>query len=213
MSDMAGRLANVLARPWVDRLVALVAVAPFGYELYLELVADQRSLPRIAEVLQLSAIILPMLVRRPARRVTANPLFWALTFVATYWGLGTLQLYDAGRQLVSDHVSDAVAVLSLVVALWARWSLGRNIGLVPAERRLVTTGAYAWVRHPIYTGVFLTLLSLELDSFSARNLLLDLVSASLWVTKTFVEESFLRRNPDYSAYMQRVRWRWVPGIA
>jgi len=32
------------------------------------------------------------------------------------------------------------------------------------------------------------------------------------VIKSFVEEGFLRADPQYTAYLQRVRWRWVPGI-
>jgi hypothetical protein len=27
------------------------------------------------------------------------------------------------------------------------------------------------------------------------------------------EERFLRKDPGYAAYLQEVRWRWVPGIA
>jgi len=34
-----------------------------------------------------------------------------------------------------------------------------------------------------------------------------------FVLKSVVEESFLRSDPKYADYMQRVRWRWLPGIA
>ena len=30
--------------------------------------------------------------------------------------------------------------------------------------------------------------------------------------KSFVEEWFLRDNPDYAAYLKRVRYRWIPGL-
>jgi protein-S-isoprenylcysteine O-methyltransferase Ste14 len=52
----------------------------------------------------------------------------------------------------------ALFVLGLALAVWARVYLGRNWGM-PMSRRaepeLVTTGPYARVRHPIYTGIIL----------------------------------------------------------
>jgi hypothetical protein len=61
--------------------------------------------------------------------------------------------------------------------------------------------------------VFLSLLAFELSSFAPVNLLLDSISASLWIVKSFVEEAFLRKNPEYARYMSEVRWRWLPGVA
>jgi len=91
--------------------------------------------------------------------------------------------------------------------------LGRNIGFVPAERAIVTTGAYALARHPIYSAIFLGVLALQLDDFSWLNLAIDRLWCSLWVAKIFIEERFLRQNPLYARYMRKVRWRWFPGIA
>jgi protein-S-isoprenylcysteine O-methyltransferase Ste14 len=84
---------------------------------------------------------------------------------------------------------------------------------VPAERKIVTTGLYGHVRHPVYTGLFLVILGTLLVYFSWRNLVLTAVWMGLWVVKTFVEENFLRKNPEYAEYMAKVRWRWVPYVA
>src|SRR5262249_54445664 len=155
----------------------------------------------IVELVQLALIIITMLLRRPAVRITSNLLFWGLAFVATYWGLLTVAFYQDGRALAPSWLVATVDLLSLAIAIWARLSLGRNIGIVPAERQIVVRGAYRYMRHPIYTGVFLSLLAFELSSFTWVNLLLDTISAGLWVIKSFVEESFLRKNPDYAQYM------------
>jgi protein-S-isoprenylcysteine O-methyltransferase Ste14 len=51
--------------------------------------------------------------------------------------------------------------LGIGLAIWARVYLGRNWGL-PMSRKenpeLVTTGPYAYVRHPIYAGMLLAML-------------------------------------------------------
>ena len=211
VSDSA--LVRTLRRAWIDRCIAVIAIAPFAYAMYLEVTANSPSVPKIVELLQLSMIIVTMVSRRPAVRITTNPVFWILAFVATYWGLLTVTFYRQGRAIAPPWVVTAVDVASLATAVWARLSLGRNIGIVPAERKIVMSGAYRYVRHPIYTGVFLSILAFELSSFAWVNVLLDSISAALWIIKSFVEENFLRKNADYARYMAKVRWRWLPGIA
>jgi len=54
----------------------------------------------------------------------------------------------------------AVFVLGLALAVWARVYLGRNWGMPMSQKadpELVTTGPYARVRHPIYSGIILAM--------------------------------------------------------
>src|SRR3989442_585711 len=83
-------------------------------------------------------------------RVTPNPWYWLLAFVATYRVLLVLTFLQQGQPLVSNWVTDAIATAGLLIFVWARLSLGRNIGFVPAQRELVHNGAYAYMRHPVY---------------------------------------------------------------
>ena len=84
--------------------------------------------------------------------------------------------------------------------------------MLPAQRQIVDRGAYRWVRHPIYTSVFLVIIAGTLASYSAENLLLYLLAAFWFVARSLAEEEFLGRDPGYAAYMQRVRWRWFTGL-
>ena len=97
--------------------------------------------------------------------------------------------------------------------LYSLLSLGRNIGFVPAQRRIVTRGAYRFVRHPIYTGTFVSLLAFVLRAFSVLNLTMAVVLIALLMLRGLVEERFLREDAGYAAYLQEVRWRWFPGVA
>ena len=68
------------------------------------------------------------------------------------------------------------------------------------------------MRHPIYTGLFIGALGETLAYFSPRNLLLTSLGVFWFVIKSFVEESFLSKDAAYAAYMQCVRYRWIPGV-
>jgi len=101
----------------------------------------------------------------------------------------------------------------MMILLYALLSLGRNIGFIPAQRKVVTKGAYGFVRRPIYTGTFVSLFAFVLRSYSPLNLTMAVVLIGLLMFRGIVEEQFLRENADYAAYLKEVRWRWFPGIA
>jgi protein-S-isoprenylcysteine O-methyltransferase Ste14 len=124
-----------------------------------------------------------MVVRRPPVRVTPKPLYWATAFVATYWGFMTLGFADRGTPIAPMWITHGLALASLVVSFAARVSLGRNIGFVPAQRELVTSYAYGIVRHPIYTGIFLSLTAFVLRAWSPTNFVLAAVPVTLFVIK------------------------------
>jgi len=206
-------IASLLGRPWVDRLIAVIAALPFVYVLYHNLQVAELTVPRVALLLQLSLLVVTMLIRRAPVRVTTNPLYWLVAFVASYYGFLTVSIGAAGHALVPSRLTDTLSVLSVIADGYARLTLGRNIGFVPAQRLLVTGGPYRFVRHPIYSALFLAELCVVLENFSWVNLVLSLIFLGLFIIKTLMEEDFLRRDPAYARYMDQVRYRWIPGIA
>jgi protein-S-isoprenylcysteine O-methyltransferase Ste14 len=205
-------LFEVIAQPSVDRTIALVAMLPLLYLGYYRYQHPGLGIPLVSLVTGTLIAFVTMILRRSPKRITPNPFYWLLTFVATYWSLLTLGVVQKGRPLVPHQVSDAVAICSLVVIVWARLSLGRNIGFVPAQREIVTTGAYRYMRHPIYTGPFLGFLGVALRSYSPRNVLILGLGILWFLIKSIVEENFLRADPQYAAYLQRVGALWIPFV-
>jgi len=207
------RLMTILAIPAVDKTIAVVACLPFVYALYHRLSAGTLTLPSAAAAVGQLITIVTMVLRRAPARVTPNPWWWLLAFVATYGSLGWATFAPAGRALAPSLLTTPLSLLGVGIVIFARLSLGRNIGFVPAQRTLVRSGAYRYVRHPIYSGLFLAWVSLCLRQYSGLNLGLFLTICTLYVIKSLVEEGFLRHDPAYAQYLQEVRWRFIPGLA
>jgi protein-S-isoprenylcysteine O-methyltransferase Ste14 len=133
--------------------------------------------------------------------------------VTTYATLGFSAFAGQGVSLTSPILGNGLAVVSLIVLMYSLLSLGRNIGFIPAQRKIVTKGAYGFVRHPIYTGTFISLFAFVLRSYSVLNLTLAVALIALLMLRGLVEERFLSEDAGYAAYMQEGRWRWFPGVA
>ena len=207
------RFMEVLTLPWVDRTIAIIAVTPNAIELYRRYTGGNLSFPRAVLGIQTLILIITMVFRRPPVRVTPNPWYWLLAFVATY-GLVFVNAFAwDGRPLVPSIFTNGLALLSLAIFVYGRLSLGRSIGIIPANRGIVTRGAYRFVRHPLYTGLFVAMLAFVLRNYSPLTLLMASTIVMLVMVKSVVEERFLRADQEYAAYMQRVRRRWIPGIA
>ena len=82
-----------------------------------------------------------------------------------------------------------------------------------ADQRVISTGPYAIVRHPMYAAALLMLLGIpiSLGSWWGVLVVLALLPALIW--RLLDEERFLSRNlPGYIAYQGRVRYRLLPRI-
>lgn len=106
------------------------------------------------------------------------------------------------------------AVAGVVVMLVGGTALGRGLTAVPLPNehaRLRTGGLYRIVRHPIYTGLLLTMGSLMVASGSVPRLVVLAVLLGLLTGKARWEEGHLaRRFAGYPAYAARTP-RFVPG--
>jgi protein-S-isoprenylcysteine O-methyltransferase Ste14 len=85
-----------------------------------------------------------------------------------------------------------------------------TIELAP-DQRVISTGPYALVRHPMYAGSFVMLLgcTLALGSWSGVLVIVALIPVRVW--RIIDEEKFLMSHlPGYAAYQEKVRYRLIP---
>ncbi len=130
---------------------------------------------------------------------------------------------DAVRFRIS-HVPGSARAVAGVVMLGSFWLFflvfRENAYLSPAVRlqaerahRLVSTGPYRVVRHPLYATdvLFLVATTLFLGSWLGLVPVLVLVLAMAW--RAVREEATLQAQlPGYADYMARVRYRMIPHV-
>ncbi len=84
---------------------------------------------------------------------------------------------------------------------------------IAAEQRLIATGPYAIVRHPMYSGalVMLSGVPIALGSWWGLLTVIPIVLVIIW--RLIDEEKFLQINlPGYSNYLGKVKCRLLPFI-
>ena len=78
------------------------------------------------------------------------------------------------------------------------------------DSKLVTSGPYRYVRHPIYTAVLMITLAYLINTPKIQNYIMWIVLLSVLVIKLNYEEKLLlKRFPDYREYKDRTK-RLIP---
>ncbi|OKO77862.1 isoprenylcysteine carboxylmethyltransferase family protein [Bradyrhizobium sp. AS23.2] len=111
-------------------------------------------------------------------------------------------------------------VLFLLSTLFILWVFRENSFAAPvvklqADRaqRVISTGPYAHVRHPMYSGMILFFAGVPLLLGSWWGLAMTPIFIALFAIRIRIEERTLREGlPGYSDYATRVRYRLLPGV-
>jgi protein-S-isoprenylcysteine O-methyltransferase Ste14 len=131
---------------------------------------------------------------------------------------------DVGRLHWSDSVPVGLEWAGLVIfaasLAIAQWASSENrffssVVRIQAERghHVISSGPYAYVRHPGYAGAIGIALSSAIALGSWLSMLPSLLGVALIVRRISKEERVLREElPGYASYQERVRYRLVPGL-
>jgi protein-S-isoprenylcysteine O-methyltransferase Ste14 len=102
-----------------------------------------------------------------------------------------------------------LCALGVALAIWARVYLGSNWGMPMALKErpeLVTSGPYAFVRHPIYTGIILAILGTAVAETILWLIPLAVGSAYLVYSARSEERLMEQKFPEqYPAYQKRTK--------
>jgi protein-S-isoprenylcysteine O-methyltransferase Ste14 len=82
-----------------------------------------------------------------------------------------------------------------------------------ADQRVISTGPYALVRHPMYTGGLVMMVGMPIALGSWWGLLATAAILPALIWRMIDEENFLARSlKGYDEYLTKIRYRLVPGV-
>jgi protein-S-isoprenylcysteine O-methyltransferase Ste14 len=112
----------------------------------------------------------------------------------------------------ASSLAMGLTLAGTLLAFWSAWHLGTSFSLLPQARRLVTTGPYRYVRHPIYLGGLLITIGEVWLRFSPLVVVLNVLFVAAQIVRLRYEEQVLSRAfPEYAAYRARTS-AIIPGI-
>ena len=114
--------------------------------------------------------------------------------------------------MAPETLTALISGVGLMIVVVGKVSLGRSFGLTPANRGIVCTGLYRFVRHPIYLGYLITHIGFVIANPVNWNLAVLAAADIALMLRAIREERTLGLDPEYQQYLQRVHWRIVPGV-
>jgi protein-S-isoprenylcysteine O-methyltransferase Ste14 len=82
---------------------------------------------------------------------------------------------------------------------------------ITTDQKVITTGPYSLVRHPMYLGALIMLFGTPLALGSWWGLIIVVLYVFVLVTRLLDEEKFLSKNlQGYDEYRKKVRYRLIP---
>jgi len=163
------------------------------------------------QIFFIMVVLLLALRRRPLGR-TSGLLARFAAVAGTFLGVAIVQLPTRELSVTLSMMSTSLILFGVVFSLYTVAHLGRSLSMMPEARRLVTSGPYAVLRHPLYVGEAISLLGVTLQYMYPWALVFFTVQCIFQFERMKNEERILSRTfPEYRDYMIRTA-RLIPGV-
>jgi protein-S-isoprenylcysteine O-methyltransferase Ste14 len=162
------------------------------------------------------------------RRITAGPraeternqkiiMTFAIVLMFALWAIPGLdhRLHWSSVPVPVVLVANLLVILGilLVVYVFKENSYAASTVQVEKDQPVISTGLYAWIRHPMYAACFLYVIGTPLALGSVVGLIPALLLYIVIILRLLDEERYLTKNlSGYEAYRQKVRYRLIPKI-
>ncbi len=141
-----------------------------------------------------------------SRLLYGLPFFFAFYLVfGENLRFGWLRARILPQNIFLETLAVSLTALGIGFAMWARFYIGQNWSsavTIKIGHELIRTGPYAWVRHPIYSGLLLAMIGSALARREPRGFLaIVLLWLGFWI-KSRMEEGFMLKTfgPEYEEY-------------
>lgn len=159
-------------------------------------------------------------VKRTVERSRRSGLSWRLPVILTLIifvvivRIGSLQGYISAeiwpQTLAVELIADALTVLGMAIAVWARRTLSSNWSaavVFKENHNLITDGPYAYVRHPMYTGLLTMFLAVAILVGQVVGFIVFAIAVFGLLIKARSEENLMLKHfpKEYSKYKERTK--------
>ena len=150
-------------------------------------------------------IVLIVLRTAPVRRARG---FVPRAFAAagTFLGVGINYLSPAELSPYWESLAVILILVGSIGSVIAISNLGKSFSIMPEARKLVTSGPYAFARHPLYAAETLSIAGTAILYRQPWAVLLAVCVYCLLVIRSHFEEQVLTEQyPEYTEYKKRVK--------
>lgn len=138
-----------------------------------------------------------------------------LTFIILLQVIG-VDILPFAQNIIVQGFGLLLVIVGFVISMEARRAIGINWThaaeyQIKKNHELVTKSVYAYIRHPIYAGIFLSVIGIELILSSYLVLVLLFIAIPVMQYQAHLEETILTKHfgEQYKAYKKRTR-RFLP---
>ncbi|RUZ00688.1 MULTISPECIES: isoprenylcysteine carboxylmethyltransferase family protein [unclassified Mesorhizobium] len=200
--DFFGRIAIIFV------MTVLVTSGAIPLFLYFRQGTSAGSLAVVTQLASTAFLLLQLvmtIIRLPPKG-TAQGIEPRITSVAgTFMVLLALTLTPALKNEAVQVTALGLVLIGTASSIFCLYWLGRSFSLMATARRLVTTGPYSIVRHPLYICEAVFVLGMILSHFSMLMVGLGAFQFFLQYRRARNEESILEKTfPKYGDYARRV---------
>ncbi|HEY1268446.1 MAG TPA: isoprenylcysteine carboxylmethyltransferase family protein [Candidatus Binatia bacterium] len=144
--------------------------------------------------------------------------------LAAFFGLMIFIRLDVSRLHLLPEPGPVASALGLLLFVLGWWlmtlALRENAFAAPVVKyqeergqKVIDTGVYSVVRHPMYVGALLLMIGMPLWLESYAGVIFTVLPIAILVVRILIEERFLKRQlKGYEEYTKRVRYRLIPSI-
>jgi len=147
----------------------------------------------------------------------------ALAFIIFFIVLFLVMGFDAVRYQWSQilFIPKMFGFFGIIISMYIVFlTMKENTYLTPIVEiqkdrghKVITTGPYKYVRHPMYVGIIISLFSISFALGSLYGLIPGTLMAVTFIIRTHFEDITLHEElPGYVEYAQKTRYRLLPGV-
>jgi protein-S-isoprenylcysteine O-methyltransferase Ste14 len=157
-------------------------------------------------------LIVLLIVRRTPIAFTSGLAPRIVAVFGTYMGIAMLVLPGRSTSSALLPLSSFLIFFGTTFAVYSLVWLGRSVSIMPESRKLVTSGPYSIIRHPLYLGEQIALAGVALQTDSPWAAAAFALQFCCQLYRMSYEEKVLSGSfPEYGTYMTATN-RLIPWL-